>query len=103
MSSPKTYKRYASAWYLLFDKLKTSPHEEHVIECPTPERAKAVRSEFYKARAAFLREEGMAKEFGETLNSREVLVRDNKVVFAFKDENWVAKLILDSLGEEEQK
>lgn len=103
MSSPKTYKRYASAWYLLFDKLKNNPNEEHVIECPSEKRAKAVRSEFYKARDAFLQEEGMAQEFEAVLNAREVLVRGTKAIFALKDENWIAKLIMDSLDEDEQK
>lgn len=103
MSAAKIYARYAVQWLELFDGFKEFPTKVHVIHCKDEKQAKALRCEFYKAREAFLDEASMRDEYQEVLNSKEVLVRGNDVVFEFKDNNWAAKLIKDSLHPTEDK
>lgn len=100
MTSPKNYQRYASQWMALFDAFKENPQQVHVVHCPSDKKARALRSEFYKAREAFLDDPDMRDEYGAVLNSREVKVdgpNNREVIFDSKDNNWVAQLLGASL------
>lgn len=103
MTSPKTFKRYASQWLARFDDFKDHPDKVFVTQAPDMKKAKALRLEFYKAREAFLNDPSMCQEYEATLNSREVQITDDfKVVFELKDNNWVGKLLDSMIGQEEQ-
>lgn len=101
MTSPKSFKRYAGQWLNLFMAMQDDPHKVRIFNCPTKKAAQAMRSEFYKARTAFLSDEGARQEYEAILNSREVLIRGTSVVFEFKDNNWIGKLIEQGLNEQE--
>lgn len=103
MTAPKTYKRYATQWLELFDGFVENPSKVHVVHCPSYEKAQALRSEFYKARGAFLKDPDMRSDYEGVLNSKEVLIRGRDVVFECKDNNWAGKLIGDSLRSNEGK
>lgn len=104
MTSPKTYKRYATQWLDLFYVFKDEPTKTHTFQCDNATKAKAMRLEFYKAREAFLKDPDMRKEFESALNGREVrLTEDNRVIFDFKDNNWIGKVIADGLQQEEEQ
>lgn len=98
MASPKTYKRYAMQWFALLDLFKEDPNKIREIACPTKNKALAMRLEFYKMREAFLKEPELKAEYEFVLNSREVHVtEEGLVIFDTKDNNWIGKLIKESL------
>lgn len=104
MTSPKTINRYSAHWMDLFDAFVDDPQKERVIECKTEKHAKGMRLEFYKAREALLKglhDSKQDAEFANALNTREVKVVGTQVVFTHKDENWIGKLIAESLGKED--
>lgn len=99
MASPKTYKRYASQWFRILDSFKEDPQKVREVTCPNKNKAMAMRLEFYKMREAFIKDPELRKEYEYVLNSREVHVTDDgRVVFDTKDNNWIGKLIDESLG-----
>lgn len=100
MSSPKSFKRYASQWLGLFDEFKDRPGVVHKVHCPDEKAARALRLEFYKAREAFIGEESMRGEYEAALNARELRVEGTTVVFDLKDNNWIARLLEESLRKE---
>jgi hypothetical protein len=100
MSSSKKYQRYASAWLTLFDAFKEDPDRHIEIECPDEKAAQAMRLEFYKARDAFVADDGMNREYGEVLNSREATFSGNKLIFDNKDRTWMGKAIEQAVAKE---
>lgn len=104
MTSPKTFKRYASQWFTLFEEFKQHPTKVVTVHCPNRNRAMAMRLEFYKAREAFLSDEGLRGEYEAALNNREVRIsNESDVLFDLKDNNWIGQLIDKSLNKEEGK
>src|SRR4051812_15051901 len=93
MGSSKDYRRYASAWLTLFDAFKDDPYRQIAVDCPDSKAAQAMRLEFYKARDAFLADEGMNAEYGAVLNSREATVHGTQAVFDNKDRTWMTDAI----------
>lgn len=100
MGSSKDYRRYASAWLTLFDAFKDDPYRQIAVDCPDAKAAAAMRLEFYKARDAFIADEGMNAEYGVVLNSREVTVHDNKAVFDNKDRTWLNDAINQAVAKD---
>lgn len=102
MSNPKTFQRYEASWWGLLDKWKENPQEVVSISCESPKHAKGMRLEFYKMREAALRDPHMAQEYAEALNSREVKVVGNDIVFSHKDNSWIGKLISKYLEKDDE-
>lgn len=100
MASPKTFKRYAAQWFALLDSFKEDPSKIREVPCPDKDKAMAMRLEFYKMREAFIKDPDLRQEYEFVLNSREVRVTDDgRVVFDTKDNNWIGKLIEQSLAD----
>lgn len=100
MTAPKTFKRYAPIWFELFDTFKNEPNRVVTITLESPNQAKGMRGEFYKARDAFCADPDLREEYEEALNSREVKVRGNDCIFDHKDKNWVVGFIEKALAKE---
>jgi hypothetical protein len=93
MSPPKDFRRYSSAWMELFEAFRENPEQEVSVQCPSARKASALRLEFYKAREAFLSDESMQAEYGAVLNSREVRVVEDRVIFDNKDRGWIVEAL----------
>lgn len=106
MGSSKDFNRYTERWRDLFHLFQEDPSKEHIVHCKSPQEARLVRLEFYKAREALHRAEEHDRlhdhvayaEYGHpNLDRKEVRVVGNDVIFGFKDSSRIALLLAESL------
>jgi len=102
MTSPKKVSRYNRGWFDLFDRIKEDLGGTIELECGTEQKASAVRLEFYKVREAITggdptkrspEGQDLFDRYEVALDSREVKVVGTKCVFAYKDSNWIGRIL----------
>lgn len=92
----KDIRRFSDKWLEVFDWFEANPDKEYVVETETKKRAFALRFEFYRARAAMQRDEGLNALYDNT-KRREVIIEDTQAVFRLKDKTPLAELLDRSL------
>jgi len=98
MSRPRGLKYHAQEWGVIFDWMESHPTEEFSITCEDAQRARALRLEFYRARAALLADPDAEKALYPTLRSREAsILADHTVLIRPREKTPVAQLLRESI------